>query len=152
MLYRCHLFCTTIFLVLMTPSYSSFLSDFTSSNGNGKKESENKLSKFLSGDFENQDRLLDKKILVGKQQMKVSRDELVTSLLNGAMFIGSMTLYYFAFKRIGESLMGLMKTGLDQKGGGDNMHPSIKKFLAPNITLNSYELEVLNVKLAIFVY
>eukprot|EP00596_Hydrurales_sp_CCMP1899_P005552 CAMPEP_0119034480 /NCGR_PEP_ID=MMETSP1177-20130426/1468_1 /TAXON_ID=2985 /ORGANISM="Ochromonas sp, Strain CCMP1899" /LENGTH=418 /DNA_ID=CAMNT_0006991939 /DNA_START=336 /DNA_END=1592 /DNA_ORIENTATION=+ len=55
-----------------------------------------------------------------------------------------MTLYYFAFKRIGESLMGLMKTGLDQKGGGDNMHPSIKKFLAPNITLNSYELEVLN--------
>jgi hypothetical protein len=136
----------------MTPTYSSFLSDFTTSNKYGNKESENNFFKFLSGDFESQDILLDKKILVGQQQMKISRDELVTSLLNGAMFLGSMTLYYFAFKRIGETLMGLMKTGLDQKGGGDNMHPSIKKFLAPNITLNSYELEVLNVKLTIFVY
>jgi hypothetical protein len=147
MLFQSHLFCTIVLWVLITPTYSRSPFDAFNSNSNGNKENENKLSKFLNGDLELQDRLLDKKILAGQQQMKISRDQLITSLLNGVGFLG----YCFLFKRVGDGIMGMMKMEMDQKKG-DNIHPNIKKFLAPNATLSPYESEVLKVKLMISIF
>jgi hypothetical protein len=46
---------------------------------------------------------------------------------------------------MGDSFMNLVKS--DKSGSDNGLHPNITKFLAPNVTLNSYELEILQVEI-----
>lgn len=100
--------------------------------------------------FGNDNDKLDKRLAILRHQKSISRDELIENLVKGALSITGMIFYYRLFSQIGSSLgnlgnsvMGALNT--DSKTGDTGLHPNITKLLQPNTTLNSFELEILQV-------
>ena len=94
---------------------------------------------------------LDKRLAILRHQSSISRDELMENVIKGLLTITGMVFYYRLFSQIGqslgnagESLMGAFKPDLKL---GDNLglHPNVTKLLRPNCTLNSFEVEILQV-------
>lgn len=100
--------------------------------------------------FESDGDKLDKRIAILKHQRSISRDELIENLIKGALSVTGMIFYYRLFSQIGNSIgnignsvLGALKT--DSKSTDSGLHPNITKLLQPNTTLNSFELEILQV-------
>jgi hypothetical protein len=96
------------------------------------------------------DKSLDKRIAILKHQRSISRDELIENLIKGALSVTGMIFYYRLFSQIGNSIGNLGNSVLgalkpDSKSSDTGLHPNITKLLQPNTTLNSFELEILQV-------
>lgn len=103
---------------------------------------------FAADDRKN--RILDKQITKLKVLQSISRHELFQTLVANAygfaVFTGMVSLAVSGMKFLTDGLL----SGKDNSGAaGDinSLHPNVSKFLKPNTTINSYELEILQVRL-----
>ena len=93
----------------------------------------------------------EKRLAILSNQRSISRDELLENVLKGVISVIGMIFYYRMFSQLGDSfrsmgssLMGALKT--DSKSGDHSaLHPNVTKLLQANTTLNSYEIEILQV-------
>jgi hypothetical protein len=93
----------------------------------------------------------DKRLAILSNQRSISRDELLENVIKGVISVIGMVFYYRMFSQLGDSfrsmgssLMGAMKT--DSKSDDYSaLHPNVTKLLPANATLNSYEIEILQV-------
>lgn len=99
---------------------------------------------------------LDKRLAILRHQSSISRDELMENVIKGLLTITGMVFYYRLFSQIGQSLgnagESLISAFKPDYKSGDNLglHPNVTKLLKPNCTLNSFELEILQVGITAF--
>ena len=102
--------------------------------------------------FFNRDKnvILNKQIMKLKQQQSISRDELYQRIVSGLFSLANLLIYYQTFKgfaaSIGlaaNSIAGILKP--ERPSDSSGLHPNVAKFLNPNVTLNAFELEILQV-------
>ena len=93
----------------------------------------------------------EKRLAILSNQRSISRDELVENVIKGVISVIGMVFYYRMFSQMGDSfrsmgnsLMGVLKTDL-KSADHSALHPNVTKLLPANTTLNSYEIEVLQV-------
>ena len=133
-------------------SRSNNFQTFTAGDSIEEKDDFNPFG-FLTGDKQ-KNQILNKQILKLKQQEAISKDELVQSIVEGIVRVVSLFVNYQAFKNIAsalgtvaQSIGGILKQ--EKPGDQSTLHPCVLKFLTPNVTLNPFELEILQVILLI---
>ena len=93
----------------------------------------------------------DKRLAILSNQRSISRDELVENVIKAVISVIGTVFYYRvisqlgdSFRSMGSSVMGVLKTDL-KSGDFSSLHPNVTKMLQANTTLNSYEIEILQV-------
>lgn len=94
--------------------------------------------------------ILNKQIMKLKQQQSISRDELYQKIVSGLFALVNTVLYIQTFKGFSASI-GLAAKSIagilnpEKVPDSSGLHPNVSKFLTPNVTLNAFELEILQV-------
>jgi hypothetical protein len=72
-------------------------------------------------------------------ERQTSRENLVATVMNTAFGIASFVIYAKLVKKVFDSL-----ASLKDDGGVSSVPENIRRFLAPNVTLNAYESDIVN--------
>ena len=72
-------------------------------------------------------------------ERQTSRDNLVATVMNTAFGIASFVIYAKLVKKVFDSM-----SSLKDDGGVSSVPENIRRFLAPNVTLNAYEADIVN--------